>query len=190
MVDLAEIQAAYYMVAATGVLVAAAYYVMNIRTTHRNMKTTLDTRQAQLYMAIYQDLTSTETIDKFIKILNMQFKDFDEYERKYGSDNNPDFFTTRYSYVQKMNSIGWLVKQGLIDKMWIYEIYGWNIIWTWKKMEFVTKETEKHYGVFGSSDWFEYLYNEMKKGSDGREERSIRVPETFSQYIPLKPKPP
>jgi hypothetical protein len=31
MVDLAEIQAAYYMVAATGVLVAAGYYVMNIR---------------------------------------------------------------------------------------------------------------------------------------------------------------
>jgi hypothetical protein len=30
MVDLAEIQAAYYMVAATGVLVAAIYYVMNL----------------------------------------------------------------------------------------------------------------------------------------------------------------
>jgi hypothetical protein len=80
MVTIEEIQAAYYMVAATGVLVAAAYYVMNIRTNQRNMKTTLDTRQAQLYMTIYQDLTSTETIDKFIKILNMQFKDFDEYE--------------------------------------------------------------------------------------------------------------
>jgi hypothetical protein len=30
MVDLAEIQAAYYMVAATGVLVAAGYYVLNM----------------------------------------------------------------------------------------------------------------------------------------------------------------
>jgi hypothetical protein len=38
LVDLAEIQAAYYMVAATGVLVAAVYYVMTLRTTQRNMK--------------------------------------------------------------------------------------------------------------------------------------------------------
>ena len=44
MVDLAEIQAAYYMVAATGVLVAAVYYILNIRTTQRNMKQTLETR--------------------------------------------------------------------------------------------------------------------------------------------------
>jgi hypothetical protein len=48
MVDLAEIQAAYYMVAATGVLVAAVYYVMTIRTTQRNLKENLETRQTQL----------------------------------------------------------------------------------------------------------------------------------------------
>jgi hypothetical protein len=33
MVDLSEIQAAYYMVAVTGVLVAAIYYVLNMRAT-------------------------------------------------------------------------------------------------------------------------------------------------------------
>ena len=38
MVSIEEIQAAYYMVAATGVLVAAVYYVMTLRTTQRNMK--------------------------------------------------------------------------------------------------------------------------------------------------------
>ena len=184
MVDLAEIQAAYYMVAATGVLVAAAYYILNIRTTQRNMKTTLDTRHAQLYMAIYQDLTSTETIDKFIKILNMQYKDYGEYERKYGSDNNPEFFTIRYSYVQKMNSLGWLVKQGLIDRMWIYEMYGWNIIWTWNKLSSVVKETERRYGVH-ASEWFDYLYVEMKRISDEKG-GLVSVPETFTQYIPDK----
>ena len=35
MVDMAQIQTAYYMVAATGVLVAAVYYVMTLRTTQR-----------------------------------------------------------------------------------------------------------------------------------------------------------
>jgi hypothetical protein len=42
MVELAEIQTAYYMVAATGVLIAAIYYIFN-------MRATLQTRQAQLF---------------------------------------------------------------------------------------------------------------------------------------------
>jgi Flp pilus assembly protein TadB len=54
LVDLAEIQAAYYMVAATGVLVAAGYYVLNMRAMQRSSKQTLDTRQAQLLMNLYQ----------------------------------------------------------------------------------------------------------------------------------------
>jgi len=61
MVDLAEIQAAYYMVAATGVLVAAVYYVMTLRTTQRNMKANLETRQAQFMSQISEDLTSLES---------------------------------------------------------------------------------------------------------------------------------
>ena len=44
MVDLAEIQAVYYLVAATGVLVAAIYYISNMRISQRNMKNTLDPR--------------------------------------------------------------------------------------------------------------------------------------------------
>ena len=46
MVGFEEIQAAYYMVAATGVLVAAIYYVFK-------MRTTLQTRQARLFMQLY-----------------------------------------------------------------------------------------------------------------------------------------
>ncbi|MCX6655794.1 MAG: hypothetical protein NTY03_11860, partial [Candidatus Bathyarchaeota archaeon] len=59
--------AAYYMVAATGVLVAAVFYILNLRISQKNqelsLKTqelalksqdqTLETRQAQLFMQLY-----------------------------------------------------------------------------------------------------------------------------------------
>jgi hypothetical protein len=48
MVDLSEIQAAYYMVAATGVLVAAVFYIMNLREQRRNARLTLETRKIGL----------------------------------------------------------------------------------------------------------------------------------------------
>jgi hypothetical protein len=67
LVDLAEIQAAYYMVAATGVLVAAIYYVYNMRISQKNsmlalkaQEQTLETRQAQLLMNIFQTYSSKE----------------------------------------------------------------------------------------------------------------------------------
>jgi hypothetical protein len=40
MVELAEIQAAYYMVAATGVLAAALYYIYNVRANQKTARTT------------------------------------------------------------------------------------------------------------------------------------------------------
>jgi len=41
MVSFEEIQAAYYMVAATGVLVAAVFYVLNLRISRRNQDLSL-----------------------------------------------------------------------------------------------------------------------------------------------------
>ena len=48
MVDLAEIQAAYYMVAATGVLVAAVFYILNIRISQRNQELMLKAQHQTL----------------------------------------------------------------------------------------------------------------------------------------------
>jgi hypothetical protein len=48
MVDLGEIQAAYYMVAATGVLVAAGYYIFTLRINMRTQELALKAQQQNL----------------------------------------------------------------------------------------------------------------------------------------------
>ena len=84
MVGFEEIQAAYYMVAATGVLVAAIYYVMNLRAQKTNMKATLDTRQAQLLMQIYQRFSETDFMRKWVyTIYIMNYSDIDDFDQKY-----------------------------------------------------------------------------------------------------------
>jgi hypothetical protein len=87
MVDLSEIQAAYYMVAATGVLVAAIYYVMNMRASRKTQELaqktqeqTLETRQAQLFIQLYTTFTSYEFKTKWNDIMHVwQWKDFKDY---------------------------------------------------------------------------------------------------------------
>ena len=48
MVDLSEIQAAYYMVAATGVLVAAIYYVYNMKAIRKTQELALKSQELML----------------------------------------------------------------------------------------------------------------------------------------------
>ena len=96
MVTMEEIQAAYYMVAATGVLVAAVYYVMNIQTNKKNQelslraleqaaqtqRQTLDTRQAQLLMSLYQKWSESEFQNAYNEIQSWEWRDYEDYMEK------------------------------------------------------------------------------------------------------------
>ena len=89
MVDLFEIQVVYYMVAATGVLVAAVFHILNLRISQKNQEQstkaqqqTLDTRQVQLFMNIYQKFEEPEFQNSYWEIILLQWRDFDEYIKK------------------------------------------------------------------------------------------------------------
>ncbi|MCX6654088.1 MAG: hypothetical protein NTY03_03080, partial [Candidatus Bathyarchaeota archaeon] len=82
MVTIEEIQAIYYMVAATGVLVAAVYYILN-------MRATLQTRQAQLFMHLYDRMSQPELSSIINNIrYNLKWSDPDDFWRKYGAETN------------------------------------------------------------------------------------------------------
>lgn len=55
-----DVQTIGVLVTATSVTIAAIYYVMTLRASQRNMKTNLETRQAQLFMPIYSTYYSDE----------------------------------------------------------------------------------------------------------------------------------
>ncbi len=196
LVDLAEIQAAYYMVAATGVLVAAAYYILNLRVSQRNQELStktqelalkaqqqnLETRQAQLFSQLYSNMMTPETNLIFIKLLNMEWRDIDDFERKYGSDSNPENFAERSSQWNFYDHIGFLAKNGILDADKVYEAWGWHIIWMWEKFEDVFLHMRKQYNIPESLLHFEYIYGEVKKIRSKRGV-SVETPKEFAKYM-------
>ncbi len=98
MVDLALLQSVSYIAGALGVCVAAVYYVMNLRMSQKNqelsLKTqelaykaqeqTLETRQAQLFMQIFQRFNEPDFFDKYTTFLSWKWKDYDDFMSKYG----------------------------------------------------------------------------------------------------------
>ena len=82
MVSFEEIQTAYYMVAATGVLIAAIFYVHNLRETAKNRRVTLTT-------SLMQPVLTKEGMRDF-ELNSIDWSDLEDL--KYDSRVNPDNF--------------------------------------------------------------------------------------------------
>jgi hypothetical protein len=135
MFDLAEIQAVYYMVAATGVLVAAGYYVFTMRVNQRSMKTTLETRQAQFMNQISDEINSVENRAIVFELATMEWKDWADFEEKYGSTGNIEAAARRTSLIGKLDNLGWLLKNGFLDPEWVHSQFHGTVTPIWLKFK-------------------------------------------------------
>src|SRR5512136_1998725 len=122
MVDIALLQSVSYIAGALGVCVAAIFYVLNLRISQknqeisqRNMKTTLETRKLQFVTSITSQLLSEEGQRRYGELLNMEWRDYDDFEKKYGSDNNLDNYAKRFCVWYIFNTLGMLVREKLIE---------------------------------------------------------------------------
>jgi len=158
MVDLAEIQAAYYMVAATGVLVAAIYYVLNMRATQKNMKHTLDTRQVQLFMNIYQRFGEPDFLGAWFEVMSWQWKDFDDFMVKYSPEVNPETWMKLAALGTFFEGIGVLAKRGFIDETLVDDLMSMFIVAWWQKYEPIYMGLRRIWNSPTVEEYGEYLY--------------------------------
>ncbi len=164
MVTIEEIQAAYYMVAATGVLVAAIYYVMNIRTTQRNMKTNLETRQAQLFMEIYRSSYSTEMMNNATNFWTEGWSSFEDWKEKVWLNNAKR--ASWGAWTNYYEGIGVLVKEDLVDIRLVAELIAGITRKFWEMHAPIIVEVRKYTEQPRFLSETEYLYNRLMKYMD------------------------
>jgi hypothetical protein len=146
-VTIEEIQAAYYMVAATGVLVAAFYYVYNIRNTTK-------TRELQVTMQVLSLFSNKDFWKEYKELMLKEWNSVDEYYDKFGKGMTSSIVFPTFE------EIGVLLKRKLIDVSVPWDLYGNATILAWEKYSPVLIDQRKI-----SSDnalWTEYLVNEVK----------------------------
>ena len=150
MVDLGEIQAAYYMLAATGVLVAAAYYILNIRETNKG-------RQVALTSNLMQTFISEDGVRRYREVMTMQWRDFDDFTKKYGS---LEYEAKRHAVWNTWDVLGYLVKKRIVDIETVFAVSGSAVVSSWAKWKpIIEAYREKEW----SDQWtyWEYLASEM-----------------------------
>ncbi len=160
MVDLALLQSVSYIAGALGVCVAAFYYIMNLRFEQNNMKTTLETRQAQLFMGVYQTYVNKELHRDIEIVLSAQFVDFEDWLSKYGPTSNPEGHAKFDSVLSYMEGLGSLVKRGLIDPSYVVELLGLEVLYTHQKYREIISGMRKAFPFLYSD--FDALYESVK----------------------------
>jgi hypothetical protein len=179
---LIEISVIRDFVAIFGVIAGFSYYVLTVRNAQRSQKTNERTQQLQ-FLVQMTSLMGYEGNKMGIELMNMEWSDYDEFERKYGSDNNQDNYAKRITLWTAYDILGYALKMGLIDRDLLLQNLGYGPITFWAKFKGVVEGIRIRYLQPTGYENFEYLASESikwfkEKGYD------IRVPDTFYRYIP------
>jgi hypothetical protein len=151
MVDVTEASA---IVAAAGVLVGVVYYIMDMR--HQ-----MQVRQTSMVMGLYSTFGSTEFQRAYQTIRNLEFEDYVDYMKRYGRD--VEVRAAMWTVTIFFEGIGILAKRRLVKMELVADLFGYPIIKTWEKVASPVKGLREAEKTSGICEWFEYLYNEMKK---------------------------
>jgi hypothetical protein len=170
MVSFQDVQTAYYMVAATGVLVAAAYYVMNMRNAEKMRKT-------QVVMSWFSLLQNKEFHRHYRDVLyKYEYANYEEYNKKYGAKVDPDALPTMLALMNQLDYVGFMLREKIADPESIYRIISptW-IVLTWSKLAPVIRGWRETFNDQKNGELAEYLYDETVKRYPRSEEHTSEL---------------
>ena len=123
-------------VAAAGVFIAAINSIRSSRRAEENDRQMLETRQAQLFMQIYNRWSSAE-VSKGYGMVRYQYPELEGEElfRVPTDPYNEEVFVAVHSLNQFFEGIAVLVETGLLDIQLVENLFSRRIIWFWERTE-------------------------------------------------------
>ena len=143
-----DIQTVSIAVASASVVLAAIYYVFQVR--HQTK-----IRQTDLLTRLYSIMVSKDWLEAWQKVQSREALNYGDYLEKYGFVELNEIFVF-------LDQLGRLLKKGLIDIELIPLTYG-QVSATWEKIKPVLEGSRKRYNAPKHGEYAEYLCSELKK---------------------------
>jgi hypothetical protein len=186
MVDLS-----YQMVLSTlqtaGILVGIAYYLVIMRNSQKTRELTLrnqeltfqsqelsrkaqeqalETRQAQLYMQVYNLFVSKEFVEVDSHLFNKwsqeKFYNYDDFSSKYGPEVNMEEYLIWDRLSHYLEGLGVLVKNDLLKPELLDDLFSGFVIAYWETFEKVILDFRKKHNFPAAWEMTELLYDRVK----------------------------
>ena len=164
MLDIPSISA---IVAAVGVIIGVALTVQQLRHLVRQRQTDLITRLS------YDISTNKEFLGASMDVLAAEFKDYDDFVKKYGKLISKNPLPMSFSMVGNFyEQVGVLLKNKLIDASLVDQLLPATIMW--EKMSPMVEGMREEYHDRAVFEWFEYLYNQLKKREQQLQQKGVK----------------
>jgi hypothetical protein len=145
-----DIQTVSIATASASVVAGVVYYALQLR--HQTK-----IRQTDLIIRLYSFIANREFLEAWEKVRDREFKDTEDYMKKYGGLVELNLVYTVYQ------EFGMLLERKLIDTALIDDLVGRRtVLLVYEKLK-VFHEGVMRYRLGIESSSFDYLYNEMKK---------------------------
>lgn len=153
-----DVQTFSIALASAGVIAGVIYYILDIR--HQ-----AKIRQTDLVMKLYSEMGSNEYLEAYPKFLSLEFKDYKDFQDKYPMNTfRVSEAAVSYSmYCYFFEKVGLLLHRKLIDIELVDDLFSIAIKLYWEKVRPIVEGIRKEANLPQYWEWFEYLYNEMKK---------------------------
>jgi hypothetical protein len=149
---LVDVQTIGVAVTAASVVIGLIYYIFTARTT-------IQTRQAQLFMQLYSKWQDKEFNKSKHFVMTYPIKSYEDYEEIFRDEEKGTTFRVVGTFLE---GLGVLVKRGLVDKGFVDDMMSGDIIGFWEKYGDVVREERRRMNYPQALEWAEYLYDEVK----------------------------
>jgi hypothetical protein len=148
---LVDVQTISIAIASASVFAAAIYYILQIQYQKKM-------RQSDLVLRLYATFGSNEFQEHWTEFLKGDYKDYDDFVKKYSIRSNPAPECTTL-----FEALGVLLKKKLIDIRLVDDLFTGPSKWFWEKLKPIAEDTRKRFNYPQYAEHIEYLYNEVKK---------------------------
>ena len=154
-----------YIVPILALTVSILYYAINVRNANKTQKLQLETRQVQIFMNNISGVRSSPEFQKLIYKVTFidEWNDLQDYSNRYGPEKNLDAYSEHLFVWQLYDTIGFLLKKGVIDLSFLDDLLKASLLVAWKKFEPVIKMNRQRVNQPNLWNQFEYLAEEIMR---------------------------
>ncbi len=82
----------------------------------------------------------------FFELMNYEWKDYEDFERKYGSDDHVDAAAKRLAMWHNLNAVGGTLRNGVLGAEDCYDAGMHSyVVYTWAKYKPIIEENRRRY---------------------------------------------
>jgi len=148
----------------TGLSISASilYYTTVLR---NNTKA----QHMQMILSIQRERARGRGILRYVNAMKMSWRDYDDFNRNYGFEDNPEVFAEWFSYLTQFDDYGYLLKSGIVDLDFLFETCYPSIVKLWYKFKPVF-EVRRLQDEISEREmfWFQYLAEELERCAEGK----------------------